>query len=655
ALFAAVLLPALLYPLMFWGQTELLKGSRALLAAREVNIALDLTRADSAVAARARVLLEQHTPIQVFDVDALPLFEFDAGEAALLDPEPASVRRRAIVQDLMGGSAHIVITGEQHPSVNSRTRFRIYYDIKDDAAREAADRAASALSDLELELSLERRRRLLPSDPALGLDLIAVDVASAEDASGAKLGRLLPLLAVLVLLSGGSYAALSVFAGERESGTLETLLVQPVPARTLARGKFLAVLAAGLVTLASNLGSIVACMAAGLGELPGAQAVGGLSLARAAAGFVYLPGAVLVCSVLCWVCGRARTFREGQMTILPVMLLTALPTAICLQPSVETTLLLAATPFAGPALSLRDALGGSLSLLPTLVMIASHAFYSWLVLGRLSNILDLERTITSDKRGAESAEGLAASHLAQRWGFIAVLALYVIGGRLQAWSFETGLVLTFWVLLPLLILGAARHSKKLLGVGARIGLSLRLPAPQHLLGALLLAPGISWLMTVHFLPLQESLLPLPEQAAAAESLAAIFGALDTWKVIFLFALSPGIWEELLYRGALLSHLRRDLGGMKAVLWQALFFAAAHASIYRLVPTGILGLVLGALTLRSRSILPAMVLHLAYNAGTMLVVLERLGERGEEWWTRAAWLAPVGLALCLLPAKESRKS
>ena len=86
-------------------------------------------------------------------------------------------------------------------------------------------------------------------DPARGLDLEAVDLARPGDTSGATLGRWLPLLAVMVLLSGGSYAALAVFAGEREAGTLETLLVQPVPAEQIALGKFLAVLSAGSLTL----------------------------------------------------------------------------------------------------------------------------------------------------------------------------------------------------------------------------------------------------------------------------------------------------------------------------------------------------------------------------------------------------------------------
>jgi len=51
----------------------------------------------------------------------------------------------------------------------------------------------------------------------------------------------------------------------------------------------------------------------------------------------------------------------------------------------------------------------------------------------------------------------------------------------------------------------------------------------------------------------------------------------------------------------------------------------------------------------------MVLHAAYNGGMLLVGLERLGDQGQVWWTRAAWLAPVGLLLCLLPRIGKRKA
>jgi membrane protease YdiL (CAAX protease family) len=72
----------------------------------------------------------------------------------------------------------------------------------------------------------------------------------------------------------------------------------------------------------------------------------------------------------------------------------------------------------------------------------------------------------------------------------------------------------------------------------------------------------------------------------------------------------------------------------------------HASIYRLAPTTILGALLAALTLSTRSLWPAMALHAAYNA--VLVLQGLAGRDGDalvwlpEW---SPWLAPIGLALC----------
>ena len=107
------------------------------------------------------------------------------------------------------------------------------------------------------------------------------DLASEEDLGGALLGRILPLILVMVLPSGGSYAALSAFPGERETGTLETLLVQPVPSSAIVWGKFSAVLIAGLTAVTLNLGSLLGSVALGLGELPGSSGeVGGPGLVR---------------------------------------------------------------------------------------------------------------------------------------------------------------------------------------------------------------------------------------------------------------------------------------------------------------------------------------------------------------------------------------
>ena len=171
------------------------------------------------------------------------------------------------------------------------------------------------------------------------------------------LGRFLPLLLVLAILAGGSIAALAAFCGERENGTLETLLVQPVPSLEVVWGKFSVVGVAAFATLVANALSLLMCVALGLegGLIPS----GTLSPLRLGLGAVaFLPALVLLCAVLAFVSGRAKTFREGQHYLLPLNLIAMLPAAIAMQPDVALDPLLAAVPITGPALALRDALTG---------------------------------------------------------------------------------------------------------------------------------------------------------------------------------------------------------------------------------------------------------------------------------------------------------
>src|SRR4030095_6305293 len=108
------------------------------------------------------------------------------------------------------------------------------------------------------------------------------------------------------------------FAGERESRTLESLLVQPVPSAALAWGKFGAVLLLALAALISNAGSLVVSVALGVGTLPGmeldpsgARASLAPDLAPLLLGaFAFLPAIVFLCALLCLVSARAQSYRE---------------------------------------------------------------------------------------------------------------------------------------------------------------------------------------------------------------------------------------------------------------------------------------------------------------------------------------------------------
>jgi sodium transport system permease protein len=609
AMLLAVVLPTALYPLVFLGQRWMEGASRRAMEERRVTVACDL----DGLAAREKLLdlLRLEAPIDVLAVDAAPLREIEPGGAV-------SGREREIVKNLAGGNEAVVLVGrgrDGDPSV----ALQLYFDGTTDVALQARRRVERALDSFQSERRAERAAELIGRDPARGLEVSAVDVANPADAAGALLGRILPLLAVIVVLSGGSYAALSVFAGEREAGTLETLLVQPAPAAALVAAKFAAVLATGLLTLLLNGASILYCVHRGLGSLPGA---GSATLAHATVdagrlcvgAIVFFPAAVLLCALLCMACGRARTFREGQYTLLPLLLVCLVPAALASQ-DVDLDGLLASVPLAGPALALRDALRGSLRLPVAIWMFAASSFWAAAALGQLARSLGTERLVQSEGGPDETALRNVQSRYALRWAWVAVFLVYVVGGSLQAWSLPWGLFLTLWVLLLALAVLSARGTARRARESVIATLQLVPPRAAHALGAVLLAPALSALAKIIF-EWQKVALPLPSRVEHADLLQGLAG-IPLWMRIFLLAISPAVCEELFFRGAFLSGLRRDLSVVSCLAWEAVLFGAAHSSIYRFVPTGILGMALTAITLRSKSLLPAVLLHAAYN--TMLLV------------------------------------
>ncbi len=648
ALFSAFVLPILLYPILFLGNSWLERVSKETLSARNVRIALELSAMPAQDAQRMEELLGQQTPIEISHIDGSALLalgtELETGATVSADERKAAHR-------VLGDKADLLVLARPL-SGNPAYALRTYFDGQTDIGNEAERRAGVSIDTLQHELFTTRVRAILGADPAHGLDAEPVDVASAADQSGATLGRFLPLLAVFVLLAGASYAALSAFAGERESGTLETLLVQPVTSRSIVTGKFVAVLVVAIAALVLNAGSVLVSLQLGLGTLPGGSPGHGLILDGGrlfGAAFLFLPAAVFLCAVLCLVCGRARTFREGQQLLLPLLLVAILPVIPATQSDVALDPLLAAVPLCGPALALRDALRGDVSLGLFAWMFVAQCIWAVLALSRLSTLLDAEKVVQGVENEAESQARNLQSRVAIRWAIVGVFAVYLIGATLQSWNIVWGLAATLWlVLLPLAIL-AARGTAHRAHESLSRALWIRLPHPLHALGALLLAPA----MTVFALKLfewQQHVLPMPSSQGEVTLFAGAPGE-HTLALLLLIALSPAICEELFFRGALLSGLRRDLPAWKIVAFEMLFFGAVHMSIYRFAPTAILGGLLAWITLRSRSILPAMLLHATYNG--MLVLKEDKGLAFDATWNAALWAGAV-LGVFLLTWRHIRR-
>jgi len=103
-----------------------------------------------------------------------------------------------------------------------------------------------------------------------------------------------------------------------------------------------------------------------------------------------------------------------------------------------------------------------------------------------------------------------------------------------------------------------------------------------------------------------------------------------WVAILCFVLTAAIaapiFEETIFRGFLLPSLTRYLSPKKAILVSALIFASAHLSVSEVLPLTALGVVLGVVYTRSRSLFAVMLLHGLWNSNTLLSLV-LLGSSG----------------------------
>jgi sodium transport system permease protein len=150
-------------------------------------------------------------------------------------------------------------------------------------------------------------------------------------------------------------------------------------------------------------------------------------------------------------------------------------------------------------------------------------------------------------------------------------------------------------------------------------LRLRWPATRHLLIAAALALAVNPLVG-ELRMIVDQLFPIPDVIKAG--LGEMLGKIpDLGTAVLFLAIIPAICEELAFRGFILSGLEHDFKPWLAILISAFLFGFLHVLLslfQQLFNASLLGIVLGLLAIRSRSILPGIVFH-AINNGLAIVL------------------------------------
>jgi sodium transport system permease protein len=178
-------------------------------------------------------------------------------------------------------------------------------------------------------------------------------------------------------------------------------------------------------------------------------------------------------------------------------------------------------------------------------------------------------------------------------------------------------------------------------LNVREALALRAPRPAVWLAVLFGAPAGLLAATGVFV-LANRVFPVPQKMLEAFGQGLLPDSIPFWQLLLLLTVTPGICEEIAFRGVLLHGLRRRFSPVVLALVTGAIFGFFHTSLFRIVPTGFLGVLLAAVTLLSGSIFPAMLWHALNNA---LGVLG--GHYGIALHDLDAWLYLAGAAVLAL--------
>lgn len=317
-----------------------------------------LVTADSVKPALAKSAQSDST-ISPADVERL----FSGPIDALPDSVKSRIYYRAIAEKLIRAvieiPSDIGARIQRGDSVVVRT-FSDEADIKSEAAgdrlRDWANKIRDSIVTERLTAAGMDRRLLRPVVHQF------VDVAPPAKKSGFFIGMFLPYMLVLLMMTGGMYPALDITAGEKERGTLETLLVAPVSRWHLAIGKFLTVATAGMVTTA--LATVSMAVSFGIGGTRfGGDGSQSISIGFSAITMLWIfllmiPTAVLFSAILIAISIAARSYKEGQSYVTPLLMAAIMPAMVSMVPGLELNPVLAFIPVVNICMAMKEVILG---------------------------------------------------------------------------------------------------------------------------------------------------------------------------------------------------------------------------------------------------------------------------------------------------------
>jgi sodium transport system permease protein len=237
-------------------------------------------------------------------------------------------------------------------------------DLKSSIATDNVQKSLEKYRDRIVHDNLSARS--VPDSALKPFEIKEHNVAPPEKVGGAAFGGVIGYMVILLCLVGSMYPAMDLTAGEKERGTMETILSSPISRVDLVFGKFFLVLTTALVTAGLSVTSMGVSFAVlehlhafdKAGE-DAAQMQLHIGLTTVLSIFIMvLPIAVLFAAGLMTVALFAKSYKEAQSYISPLMFVVIIPAVAAMLP-IDLDAKLALVPILNASLLCKELVTGT--------------------------------------------------------------------------------------------------------------------------------------------------------------------------------------------------------------------------------------------------------------------------------------------------------
>ena len=356
-LFFMIVIPVIVMPLILIGSIKFQEYQSKKSDEKVLNIGLINKTSDSHI---RDYLLDQKGVYLVEDID---LDSLELG----------------IKNDSLQGGLYIHKNFINDISANGMGEVEVYYKSSDLMSK-AKNRIYNALDIYKNEVVSERLSEFNVDKGLLEpLDIINKDMSTKKETIGKAVGGLIPYMLVIFIFLGAMYPAIDLGAGEKERGSLETLLSSPATKFEITVGKLMVVSLAGMV---SGLISVVGISAPIylLGNIPDQIKSTVLEIISpfiiVSVIILMIPIAIFFASMLLSISFYARSFKEAQSLMGPLNIVIIVPLMLTLGPGIEIDHITALIPLINVGLLTKEILAGSAQPIYFIETLSSLLFFA---------------------------------------------------------------------------------------------------------------------------------------------------------------------------------------------------------------------------------------------------------------------------------------